>query len=390
MLVARFIIHEGIKVVELMQCNLIALVNNICLDKRENMIQRKSLRRAIATVVCLVLVNIVAAKESDSAESVTERLDNSIVIAFGSCNDQKRPQLLWQRINAVKPDVWLWLGDNVYADTENMDKMAADYSKQKSHPLYQKLIKSALILGTWDDHDYGRNDAGKEYPQKAHSQQLFLDFLGVDKGSPRRKRQGVYHSQTFEKAGLRVKFILLDTRYFRDQPKKKKSGYSPNMSGTILGEAQWRWLEKELSESKADVNILASSIQVVADEHRWEKWANFPMERERLLLMLAGLETLGPTIVVSGDRHIGEISTIRLPEKTIHEVTSSSLTHGWGFRRSASNRYRLGKIVYEQNFGLIKISTEGEPTIELELRTSEHVAEKAIIRRERKPVAAGK
>lgn len=35
-----------------------------------------------------------------------------------------------------------------------------------SQPGYIKLKKTTKILATWDDHDYGANDAGAEYPKK--------------------------------------------------------------------------------------------------------------------------------------------------------------------------------------------------------------------------------
>ena len=54
------------------------------------------------------------------------------------------------------------------------------------------MQKATRVLATWDDHDYGENDAGSEYPLKETSKQIFLDFFGVAKDSPRRERDGVY------------------------------------------------------------------------------------------------------------------------------------------------------------------------------------------------------
>ena len=85
----------------------------------------------------------------------------NLIIAFGSCSDEDKPQSLWDDILADDPDLWIWLGDNVYADTENMDTMRAKYNKQKSNPIYQQLIKSAQIEGTWDDHDFGPNNSDR-------------------------------------------------------------------------------------------------------------------------------------------------------------------------------------------------------------------------------------
>ncbi|MEM1358390.1 MAG: hypothetical protein AAGF89_09335, partial [Bacteroidota bacterium] len=53
-------------------------------------------------------------------------MEEDFVIAFGSCNNQRRAQDYWPVIGEKKPDVWLWLGDNIYSDTDDMQQMAAD------------------------------------------------------------------------------------------------------------------------------------------------------------------------------------------------------------------------------------------------------------------------
>ncbi|MDX5437985.1 MAG: alkaline phosphatase family protein, partial [Pontibacter sp.] len=117
-------------------------------------------------------------------------------IAFGSCNNQDEPQPLWPAIIASQPDLWVWLGDNIYADTHNMDTLANKYSRQQKQPGYQQLRQIASITGTWDDHDFGYNDAGADFEKKAQSQQLFLDFMGVPAHAPVRQQEGIYRSYT--------------------------------------------------------------------------------------------------------------------------------------------------------------------------------------------------
>src|SRR5690606_24925566 len=94
------------------------------------------------------------------------------------------------------------------------------YDKLGSQPGYKKLLTICPVLATWDDHDYGVNDGGLEYPKREESQQIFLDFFGVGKDSPRRKQKGVYHAAMFGPEDKRVQVILLDTRYFRSPLKK--------------------------------------------------------------------------------------------------------------------------------------------------------------------------
>jgi len=293
-------------------------------------------------------------------------------IAFGSCSVESRPNdQLWKEVNNLAPDLWIWLGDNIYADTEDMKEMRLKYDIQKSHPDYQQLMKRTSILGIWDDHDYGANDAGKEYPLKDASKEELFRFLDIPADHPARRRQGAYQSYLF--AGTkRIKIILLDTRYFRDSlkwniPKPGTKQAIPNPSGQILGDAQWSWLERQLQEPNVDLFVLCSGIQVIPEEHAFEKWANFPRERERLIQLLAGMQQ--PLIILSGDRHISEVSRLSLPELTypLYEFTSSSLTNPWSIQKKEPNRYREKQIIYEPNFSVIDIK-EDESGMQLEVR----------------------
>jgi alkaline phosphatase D len=276
-------------------------------------------------------------------------------IAFGSCSDQKRPQPLWDDIVAQKPDLWIWLGDNIYGDSENMDTLRAKYARQKSNPIYQQLRQSTPIIGVWDDHDYGVNDGGKEYPKRKESQQVMLDFLDVSAENPLRTQEGGYSAHSYGPKGQRVKVILLDGRYFRDPLKKDGKANVPDPTGDMLGEAQWQWLEKQLTNSDADLHIIGSGIQVLPEEHVYEKWANFPTARQRLLDLLGKTKPKG-AFLISGDRHMAEVSKVSVPGLgyDLYDITSSGLTHV-SAPHEEPNRHRVGKIVSELNYGLITI-----------------------------------
>lgn len=275
-------------------------------------------------------------------------------IAFGSCSDEDVEQPLWAPILHSDPQLWVWLGDNIYADTEDMELMWAKYEMQLADAGYSALRARIPVIGTWDDHDYGANNAGREYPRRAESQQLLLDFLGVPANSPRRRREGVYSSETYGPEGKRVKVILLDVRYHRDQR---------GSNGEMLGEEQWRWLEHELRGSDAAVHLIGSGIQVLPVDHPYEKWENFPAERERLLTLIA--ETGAPgVILLSGDRHIAEIMRIEDARigYPVYEVTASGMTHSWE-SADEENRYRLGELMTELNFGMVEIDWDAAPAV---------------------------
>lgn len=299
--------------------------------------------------------------------------DNIEVMAFGSCNKIDLPQKLWSPILENDPDLWVWLGDIVYADTENMNKMANDYKQQKNLPGYKAFIEKCPVIGIWDDHDYGMNDGGKKYAKKNASKKLLLGFLGVSKNETVWKRPGAYQSYTFGEPGKEVKVILLDTRYFRDDLKRTigpNRRYIQNERGTILGKEQWAWLERELENSSAQVNIIASSIQVLSNEHRFEKWDNFPKERSRLLRLIQSTKP-NRAILLSGDRHTSEISKIKLKKLPypLYEITSSGLTHARPKPEGELNKYRVGKLVDKNNFSVLKFDwSQEEVKVKVEIR----------------------
>lgn len=299
-------------------------------------------------------------------------------IAFGSCSSQAKPQPIWEAINAASPDLFIYLGDNIYADTQDMAVMRQKYDLQLQVPGFAQLRKAVPVLATWDDHDYGVNDAGAEYPKKVESQQEFLRFMDEPADSPRWKRPGVYDAYVFGRRGKRVQVILLDTRYFRSplvkiNPNAMSSLYKPNTdpTTTILGEEQWKWFEKQL-RVPADIRIIGSSIQLVTNDHLWEHWGNFPHERQRFYKLLRDTKANG-VIVLSGDRHRAEISrddSEPLPY-TLWDITSSGLNQTSGKEnKNEPNRYRIGENYLPHNFGMLLIDSAGNPhpTITLEIR----------------------
>ncbi|MBU2901452.1 alkaline phosphatase D family protein [Maribacter dokdonensis] len=309
--------------------------------------------KKIAFLICGILL-----VSCSSKKSLTEKKD--FVIAFGSCNRVDLPNLLWDDILNTEPDVWIWGGDNIYADTNDMKALRAMYDQQKNEPNYRKLAQTTDVLGTWDDHDYGLNDGGVEFKAKAASQQEFLNFMNVPESSELRKRKGVYNSKNYVIDGHEVRIILLDTRYFRtpltpDTETDKRIKPNEYSVGTILGDTQWNWLEKELQNSTADFNIIVSSIQYLSQEHGFEGWGNFPHEVDRLAKLIEDTKPKG-VVVLSGDRHISEFSKINLEgiDYPLIDFTSSGLTHAYREFSGEPNKYRVGEVVYTESFGILE------------------------------------
>ena len=314
------------------------------------------------------------------------------VIAFGSCSDEDRPQELWNDIVNQKPILWIWGGDNIYADSGDTLNLKARYAKQKSDSGYQALLRTCPITGTWDDHDYGTNDGGKNWPHKDAAKIQALRFLGISRSNPVWRHPGIYNSMTVGEGNEKIKIINLDTRYFRDTlakvyykpegTERKEYRYEPNLTGDVLGEDQWQWLESEMKSSDATFYIVNSSIQILSEEHRFEKWANFPAARKRLLDLLARMKK--NVIIISGDRHIAEFSRTNLPGMTnpLYDFTSSGLTHTWPEKWVEFNKYRVGDQIVQKTFGVIKVDwhkKDYKVTLQIRSKDDQVLAEEVVI-----------
>ncbi len=318
--------------------------------------RRGFLASAAASALTLTLdpLDLLAASRNQDAE---------VLLSFGSCNEQWQGQGYWDAIGALKPDLWVWLGDIIYSDymINPIRKLNYDLVKYNSH--YRSFAASVPIVGTWDDHDYGLNDSGKDMPLKHGSQRLLLDFLDLPDSHPLRDQEGVYHSHSFEKRGHRIKLILLDLRYFREAP-------APHAG--LLGDRQWQWLEDQIDgASSSELILIGSSVQCVAQADDGDGWDMYPAERERFLRLLAS--TPVPSVILSGDRHLAELSRVKLPgarsgQKWIYDLTASGLTH---HDPAAEQQNRVGPALADRNFGTLRIrfrKGQAKPEVTCEIR----------------------
>ena len=240
--------------------------------------------KVINRFLIIILINLTCSNYSLTATQTSELY----VIGFGSCITEKRDQPIWSAIKQENLNEFFFMGDNVYGDNKEtglLDDMKIAYAVQKTK--FPAWLADIKVNAIWDDHDYGKNDGGVEYPLKDQAQKLFLEFWNVDNEDPRNTREGIYFSEATNILGRKVNLIALDTRYHRSPLDQADKPYSPteDTNKTILGEDQWNWLSKAL-ELDSDLIIVVSSIQVLPTNHIFEKWHNFPHERDRLLKLL--------------------------------------------------------------------------------------------------------
>jgi len=292
-------------------------------------------RIALLSVLLSAVTLAAIDQKITSKEGVTHRM------SFGSCFNfpfLHVDSTIFKSLSEYKPDSFVWLGDVTYLDDFDVTTISFSLAKDQSayptkfeeakqDPNYKLIRESSKIYGTWDDHDSGINNGGKNNPVKETIRQMFLDFLDEPAGTDRRTRPDGLYTSVFLDEDKRIKLILLDCRYSRDE---WEDDSIPFEEKSTLGKAQEEWAVKEIMESTADFTIVAAGTQILPDDRFTESF--YPNTRE----LLVG--TVNPNtniIFLTGDVHIGEMMldecTAHLHGYALREYTSSGLTHSEGY-----------------------------------------------------------
>ncbi|MEO1081414.1 MAG: alkaline phosphatase D family protein [Pseudomonadota bacterium] len=319
-------------------------------------------------------------------------------LAFGSCfKTQRNDDRALTALAAWQPQVFVFAGDTLYPDSDDTEaslpRLRQAYAALASNAPFAKLRRSVEVLPVWDDHDYGRNDGGADFPFRSESERLFLDYWGIAGPDPRSRRAGIYFSRTIGPPRARLQLIVLDTRYFRSPLRRTdkrgapgRERYVPDADHgkTMLGDAQWSWFEKQLQQ-EADLRLIVSSIQVIADGHGWEGWRQLPLERERLFQALRAADRT-PLLLLSGDRHVAGFYRLDIGrDRPLLEFTSSALNNPITMAHrnntlAEAGPYRLGEMYGESNFGGLLIDWEnGSVSLELLSADGELVRREAFV-----------
>ncbi len=285
-------------------------------------------------------------------------------VAFGSCaRIQAHPvQPIWDAVAGASPDMFLWLGDNVYHDTLEPRIMDEMWRMQRNVPNLQPLLRSIPQLAIWDDHDFGLNDHDRESPVKDAALSSFKRYW-ANPGAGLDDAPGVF----FKFSYAAIDFFMLDGRFHRDPNEAPDSAEK-----TMLGVRQLAWLKDELKASRAPFKIIAcGSGWSNAKGHGGDSWASFITERNALFDFIRD-ERIEGVVLISGDTHVGELNAIPWSDRggyDLYDLVSSPLAqeteNSWTERRP---EMRIRQVyARDVNFGLMSFAFEGEPTLTYQL-----------------------
>ncbi len=258
---------------------------------------------------------------------------------------------------ARRPDLMLWLGDNLYtreADFLSPAGLAARYWHDRALPELQPLLAATSHYATWDDHDYGSNDSDESYPLKGASLELFGRYWpAVVYGTP--ETAGVFQKVTWDD----VDFFLLDDRYHR-----KPNDWPAGPDKTMLGRAQLEWLKASLLTSHAAFKVVVNGNQVLNANSRYETMTGFADTGE--LLAWIASNRIDGVLFLSGDRHHSELIRVqRSGGYPFYDFTSSSITAGLHVMKPDDPEYHNplrvdGTLLVEHSFGVLRFTGEGK------------------------------
>jgi len=317
-------------------------------------------------------------------------------ILVASCIDEEKPETskALESMARQSADLVMMIGDNSYGDRDGRSYVNNDpdlmevresFADLAARPDFQAVRQKFPMMVAWDDHDYGANDAGREFPFKALAERIHERFWGLE-NTEAAEHKGTYYAKTFGPDGQRTQIIMLDTRYFRsaltptdDYGAKGKERYLPSADPDqdMLGDAQWAWLESQLQQP-ADLRLIVSSIQVLpTDGHGWEAWLTLPKERDRLYATIRETGAKG-VVFVSGDRHSSFLyrkdGVLPYPA---YELTASSINVAFAETSPERDSAQIGAAYPPENFGGIDIDWAAS-TVRLSILTNRGTETQAV------------
>lgn len=231
-------------------------------------------------------------------------------VAFGSCAKWDE-QPIFSVILDKDPDLFLFVGDNHYGNTGDLDSLRWNYRFAHSRPERRTLMQQVPTLAVWDDHDYTGNNTDGTAPGRAAALRAFEEAWPNPPGGTA-GAAGIFATHSVGD----VDFFLLDDRYWR------------GFDDSILGDVQSEWLLDRVAESTGTWKVFVLGSQWTTDGSS-DSWASFPDARNQLLADLADLQVDG-AIFLSGDVHRSEFRLLEVSDHLGYdapEFTSSPLAN---------------------------------------------------------------
>lgn len=256
----------------------------------------------------------------------------------------KKREVIFDRMREQKTDFMVWTGDNVYylfGEWNKRERMARVNIAARTSNKLQQLLENQPNYATWDDHDYGPNNSGKNNPDKDKALAIFKDFwMNPSYGEP--DNPGTYTRWTWQNA----EFFLLDTRSYCEKD-------------NILGDRQMQWLKKGLQQSTAQYKFVISPTQILSPPNVNEGWDDYEKQRKDFLQFIENTRISG-LFFISGDLHYAEWNSLTLGNGyKLNEFCTSPMTSFSNPTYPKEHPLRdEGTLYLKQNFGKVTVNKD--------------------------------
>jgi phosphodiesterase/alkaline phosphatase D-like protein len=243
------------------------------------------------------------ARTTDATRSVLGRFrtppTSDRIVRFGavSCLGGNLPWPCLSRAAEDDLDVFLFLGDTVYADWGFFESVQEKWDTALAQQGMRDLCASTSVIATWDDHEVDNNFT----PENTDAWVIDEGRRAFREALPQRVGD---QGQIWRRLpwGDVVEFFVLDCRGER-------------IAGDYISRAQLDWLKQGLADSTARFKVVLNSVPITdlsfvpiaGDIDAYDRWQGYPEQRQELVDHCAGIEGV---LFVSGDFHVGAAAYI--------------------------------------------------------------------------------
>jgi len=249
--------------------------------------------------------------------------------AYGSCT-RSIDQPIFDRVLARDPDLFLFVGDNHYANSRRLEALRWHYRRFRRVPERARLVAAVPTLATWDDHDFVENNSNGTCLGRATALQAF-DEAWANPYSGTDAAPGAFYATSWGDVDL----FVLDCRSYR--PDVGDSGNRcdrdpdapalPRSDGP-LGPTQEAWFFDQLRASDATFKLVACGSRM-SPEGSTDSWRSFPEALGRVTSVIED-DGVDGVVFLSGDIHRSLFATVPTVRYAIPELISSPLANSTG------------------------------------------------------------
>lgn len=246
-----------------------------------------------------------------------KREGHRVSVGFVSCVDIE-PNGIWKEMQTLDLDMVCLMGDTPYIDSTDLAKVRSRHRQFLQMPDLAELSANTSTVGTWDDHDFGRNNGnGRNLSKgKTDTRRGFANYRAHSQFG--NATEGVYHKSDL---GM-MEVFFLDPRYFSQTEPSPVDASQP----TCFGSEQWAWLLTELRDSKAPFKVLAfGAIWEDKKNKETDDMFTYWYERDALLDIIRN-ENISGVVLLGGDIHVAR--HLIHPQRTGYDLNDFVISPG--------------------------------------------------------------